>query len=825
MRGLYCRKVKTGLAGRLLVSLSKENGDLPHTKLNCGDIVGIFTRDIVNPECSGVVYSLRRTKIVIACEEFTIEEAVCNIVLLTNEVTHKRQMQVLEQCERLQPDHHAYRLARVLMKEREPRFGACEGVTPVNGRLNKKQVEAVDFAVSGCQDVGVVHGPPGTGKTTTVVEVILQLVGRGQRVLATAPSNIAVDNILEQLGDKVPVVRLGHPARILPHLERFSLDHKVKLSDQSQLLLSVNKDITRVNQLILTTRGPERTEHRQHLRELRKEIKERSAKAVLEVLGQARVVLATNIAAGDKLLGRYVSSYGFFDTVVIDEAAQALEVSCWIPLLKGRRLILAGDHKQLPPTIKSAEAQSGLSVTLMARVCEAYPAAVVMLEEQYRMHDDIMTWPSHHFYEGRLISNDTVKNWTLPNTEGPLMFLDTIGCEMRDSGDAGDSKFNLGEASLVDVFVQELRTLGVQEIGVITPYNAQVEVLHGLGLTCEVSTVDGFQGREKDAIIISMVRSNTNREIGFLADERRLNVAITRAKKLLCIIGDSSTLGSNRSTDTFRSFISHLQEHAIVRGVQVYYQHDPRIVFNQGGTQTPAKPKLTHTKPVKPTRDTGTAQTSMHQTGPDLYITAEENIRKFVCEDEETEMRLDPMPGNIREKVHRLCEELGLEHVSRGTGAGRHVLISKPTPTEDVPEPETDPPVPQVDVPPPSKPSKPVAIKPKKPPKVVEKLSEEDELKFLDDIVEASQRCGYPGCAEALHAISSSCKYCKRTYCLNHAHAELHGCAEEVRAAARAGLTAARPHQLKEYERKALLDRLHKKQADMRPAPKPKKKK
>jgi hypothetical protein len=822
IRSLRTGKVKSGLSGRLLVSLCKENGDLPHTKLSSGDIVGIFTKDVANPECSGVVYGVHRAKIVVACDEFTLEEAVCNVVMLTNEVTHKRQMQALDQLERLNTENPAYHLAMVLMKEAEPRFGPCEEVIPVNPRLNEKQIQAVSFAASSCKDIGISPGPPGTGKTTTIVEVIQQLVARGQRVLATAPSNIAVDNMLEQLGDKVPVVRLGHPARILPHLERFSLDNKVKRSDQNGLLISVNKDIARVNELIKTTRGGERIEHRQQLRELRKEVKERSAKAVLEVLSHARVVLGTNIAAGGKLMGNAMKAYGPFDTVVIDEAAQALEISCWIPLLKGRRLILSGDHKQLPPTIKSQEAQTDLSVTLMARACEAYPQTVLMLEEQYRMHEAIMAWPSSQFYAGRLLANESVRTWTLPNTEGPLMFIDTAGCEMRDSGDAGDSKYNLGEASLVDVFVQELRTQGVRDIGVITPYSAQVEVLLGLSLSCEVSTVDGFQGREKDAIVISLVRSNAEREVGFLSDERRLNVAITRARKLLCVIGDSDTLASNRSTNSLRSFVSHLHEHAIVRGVQAYYQHDQRIVLNQGALFAPAKPKTVQTKTTKTAKNPAIALIKPGP-APDPYPGAEERIREFAEDEEAQELRLDPMPGNVREQVHRLCEELGLEHVSRGTGASRYVIVSKAIPAEE----EDDEPIQPIDSPPPQQlqPSNPVQHKPKPAPKPLEKLTEDEELKFLDDIVEAGKYCVFPSCKEALNLISSACKFCNRTFCLHHSHAELHGCGTEVRAAARASLTSVHSHQLKGTERKVLLDRLHKKQAEQRTASKPKKKK
>ena len=822
IRSLRTGKVKSGLSGRLLVSLCKDNGDLPHTRLSSGDIVGIFTKDVANPECSGVVYGVHRAKIVVACDEFTLEEAVCNVVMLTNEVTHKRQMQALDQLAKLQPDHSAYHLAMLLMKEAEPRFGPAEPVIPVNPRLNELQIQAVCFATSACKDIGVIHGPPGTGKTTTIVEVIQQLVALGQRVLATAPSNIAVDNMLEQLGDRVPVVRLGHPARILPHLEKFSLDWKVKRSDQGGLLISVNKDIAKVNELIKTSRGGERMEHRHHLRELRKEVKQRSAKAVLEVLSQAKVVLATNIAAGDKLILKAVAAYGAFDTVVIDEAAQALEISCWIPLLKGRRLILSGDHKQLPPTIKSQEAHSALSETLMARVCEAYPQTVLMLEEQYRMHEAIMAWPSTQFYAGRLHANESVRTWTLPNVEGPLMFIDTAGCEMRDSGDARDSKYNMGEASLVDVVVQELRTQGVREIGVITPYSAQVEVLLGLSLACEVSTVDGFQGREKDAIIISLVRSNAEREVGFLSDERRLNVAITRAKKLLCVIGDSDTLASNRSTNSLRSFISHLQEHAIVRGVQAYYQHDSRIVLNQGALSAPAKPKSTQTKPTK-TPKVPVPVIARPGPAPDLYPAAEERVRLFAEDEEAEELKLDPMPGNTREQIHRLCEELGLQHVSRGTGASRSIVVSKSI-NQQIEDPIDTSPI-EISPPHANHPKKPIQSKPKSVPKVAEKLTEEEELKFLDDLVEANTHCTFPSCPEAMHAISSACRFCNRTFCLRHSHAEIHGCGTEVRRAARASLTSARPHHLKEPERKVLLDRLHKKQAEQRLAPKPKKKK
>ena len=282
---------------------------------------------------------------------------------------------------------------------------------------------------------------------------------------------------------------------------------------------------------------------RRELGELRKEVQEREHKAVEEIMSQAQVVLCTNAGAAH----RDVDLAGEFDLCVIDEAAMALEVSCWIPILKARKLVLAGDHCQLAPPIMSKEAGvQGLGRTLFDRVLALYGSSCMrMLSVQYRMHNDISTWCSEAMYDAQLVSADCVAGHTLAQLPGvseseetlaPLCVVDTAGCDMGEEQDEVGSSLNHGEALVVEEYLARLVGSGVCEhsIGILTPYSAQVgllrQLLKGRFAQVEIGTVDGFQGREKEAILLSLVRSNSRREVGFLADDRRLNVAVTRCK-------------------------------------------------------------------------------------------------------------------------------------------------------------------------------------------------------------------------------------------------------------------------------------------------------
>jgi DNA polymerase alpha-associated DNA helicase A len=447
-----------------------------------------------------------------------------------------------------------------------------------NDTLNPSQKAAIQHALAS-REISLIHGPPGTGKTHTLIELIQQLVKRGSRVLVCGPSNISVDNIVERLAPcKIPMVRLGHPARLLPGILDHSLD-----------VLSRNSK---------TKTGKERKAVWAEMRDLRKEFRQRETRVVGDLLKSSKVVLATLHGAGGTLIKDEV-----FDVVIVDEASQALEAQCWIPIMgvKGvQKLILAGDHLQLPPTIKSSNLKSAgpaaalaqglvkktqtlslnndndndkkepsakidptikLETTLFDRLLALHgPSIKSLLNTQYRMHFDINAFPSAALYNNALLCAETVKHrllTTLPypvhstdETSQPLIYYDTQGSDFpetiedADSGFKGksallaDSKINEGEAAVVRWHVKKLVAAGVREedIAVITPYNGQLGVIRDLMKAdfpaVEMGSVDGFQGREKEAVVVSLVRSNGRREVGFLGERRRLNGMLK--KSLVC---------------------------------------------------------------------------------------------------------------------------------------------------------------------------------------------------------------------------------------------------------------------------------------------------
>eukprot|EP00899_Mesostigma_viride_P028330 jgi/Mesvir1/8682/Mv26108-RA.1 len=501
-----------------------------------------------------------------------------------------------------------------------------------NRDLDASQKRAVARALAS-RDVALLHGPPGTGKTTAVVELILQEVKRGTRVLACAASNIAVDNMVERLAaHKCNAVRLGHPARLLPSVLDRSLDALVLRSDNTALARDVRREIKALNESLFKTRDRAlKSQMRRELKALTKEEVQRERQAVVDVIKGADVVLTTLTGS----LGSQLADETF-DLVVIDEAAQALEAACWQALLKGRRCVLAGDHLQLPPTCQSDEAaKKGLGVTLFERVAAGpYGRDVTsMLTVQYRMHEDIMNWSSGELYGGLISAHGSVARHRLSDLDyiGPsghkhrksvaiapgggkedgqggddhgggdsnvldevLVLIDTAGCDDQETKEAdGDSTYNAEEARVAMAHVGRLLAAGVApgHIGVITPYNAQVQLLRELrqglpkiqhssggkgggaaaagstGDAVEISTVDGFQGREKEAIVISMVRSNDKGEVGFLADARRMNVAVTRARRHCAVVCDTETV----SKDPFlKRMVAYFEEHGLYRGAMEY---------------------------------------------------------------------------------------------------------------------------------------------------------------------------------------------------------------------------------------------------------------
>lgn len=442
--------------------------------------------------------------------------------------------------------------------------------------LNTSQERAVNDVLR-AKDVRVLHGPPGTGKTTTLVEAINETLMRETQVLVCAQSNTAVDWISEKLVDcGIPVLRIGNPTRVNDKMLSFTYEHRFADHPDYPKLWQVRRDMREMRR-----RRREKAEHfHQKLDRLKELAVELEVRITGDIFGQVRVIASTLVGAGNKLLdGKR------FGTVFIDEAAQALEAACWIPIRRASRVILAGDHCQLPPTVKSLQAlKGGLGKTLMERIVENKPECVSLLEVQYRMNDEIMQFSSDYFYQGRMKSAPEVAHRLIHEGDAPILWFDTSTIELgEDEQNDFKEKFvgetfgriNKGEAnltlSLLQIYFQRVgkqRILNDRiDVGIISPYRAQVQYLKRLikkraffkpfRHLISVNTVDGFQGQERDVILISLVRANDMGQIGFLRDLRRMNVAITRARMKLFILGDAPTMTRH---PFYRRLYAYIQE-------------------------------------------------------------------------------------------------------------------------------------------------------------------------------------------------------------------------------------------------------------------------
>lgn len=427
--------------------------------------------------------------------------------------------------------------------------------------LNETQERAVNEVLR-AKDVAIVHGPPGTGKTTTLVEAINETLMRESQVLVCAQSNMAVDWICEKLVDRgINVLRIGNPTRVNDKMLGFTYERRFEAHPDYPQLWAIRKAM---RELRRRKKGRDDNFH-QKLERLKSRATELEIRINADLFGEARVIASTLVGSANRLLEGQK-----FGTLFIDEAAQALEAACWIPMRRVSRVILAGDHCQLPPTVKSIAAlKGGLGKTLMERIVENKPECVTLLGVQYRMNDEIMKFSSDWFYGGKVkTAAEIQQRKSILNFDRPILWLDTgemeVGPDEPDNKEqfVGESfgRVNKGEAeltlrSLQDYFTKigKARILDEQiDVGVISPYRAQVQYLRRLLKQREffkpyrrlitVNTVDGFQGQERDIILISMVRANENGEIGFLRDLRRMNVAITRARLKLIILGDVATL-------------------------------------------------------------------------------------------------------------------------------------------------------------------------------------------------------------------------------------------------------------------------------------------
>ena len=427
--------------------------------------------------------------------------------------------------------------------------------------LNKAQERAVNEVLR-AKDVAIVHGPPGTGKTTTLVEAINETLMRESQVLVCAQSNMAVDWICERLVDRgINVLRIGNPTRVNDKMLGFTYERRFEAHPDYPQLWAIRKAI---RELRRKKKGRDDNFH-QKLERLKSRATELEIRINASLFGEARVIASTLVGSANRLLDGMK-----FGTLFIDEAAQALEAACWIPMRRVSRVVLAGDHCQLPPTVKSMAAlKGGLGKTLMERIVENKPECVTLLNVQYRMNDEIMRFSSDWFYNGKVTTaQEITRRKSILNFDRPILWLDTgqidFGADEPGSKEqfVGENfgRINKGEATLtLDSLQAYFTKIGKQrildeqiDVGVISPYRAQVQYLRRQIMKREffkpyrrlitVNTVDGFQGQERDIILISMVRANENGEIGFLRDLRRMNVAMTRARMKLIILGDVATL-------------------------------------------------------------------------------------------------------------------------------------------------------------------------------------------------------------------------------------------------------------------------------------------
>jgi superfamily I DNA and/or RNA helicase len=545
-----------GMGSYPFVVVERNPGDRLEHKFQSAAPVSFFSAADGNQEHSltGTIGYVddQRMKISFFVDELPewVDEGKLGVNLLFDTRTYDEMFKALNQLINVEKGRLKY-LRDVLLGYAQP---AVRAASPrFSAILNESQNEALK-AICSAEDVAIVHGPPGTGKTTTLVESMAEVLREEKQIMVCAPSNAATDHLAKCLAAKgLRVVRIGNLAKVETDNTALTLDvllQKEKDFKQIRELKRRALDLRKMGGKYKRSFGREEAEQRKLIfheaKQISREARELESYLIQKVLDDAQVIACTLIgSASDYLSGRR------FSTVVIDEAGQGIEPAAWVPILKAERVIMAGDPFQLPPTVKSQEAASkGLSVTLLekgiARIGQA-----ALLKVQYRMHESIMAFSNRKFYKNELEAHSSVAQRLLGNSL-PLEFVDTAGCGFEEqAGEEGESRCNPEEVGILRKHFDQLKLdqSGTWSVAVISPYRAQVELLQREFSGAEgvaVNTIDSFQGQERDVVYLSLVRSNDKGEIGFLRDYRRMNVAMTRARMKLVIIGDSATLGNDR---------------------------------------------------------------------------------------------------------------------------------------------------------------------------------------------------------------------------------------------------------------------------------------
>lgn len=554
------------LGDRAYVIVERNGADKPD-QFRAGKTVNLFTRqpEVRHPEKGGVIQFVNRNRMKIILNSSDLPDWLgmgqIGVDLMFDERTYLEMDKALVQLMKAKGNRLA-ELRDILFGRQAALFQPIEHTYELP-ELNPSQNAAVNQILAS-RDVAVIHGPPGTGKTTTLVQAIKLLSQQEGTVLVTAPSNTAVDVLTERLADAgLNVVRVGNISRIDESILSHTLDVQISRHPDNKHIKKVKIEAAELRRQAMRYKrsfGPEDRQNRGHLfrqaGELNAWARQLEDRLLDQILDGAQVITCTLVGAAQEVLQKR-----HFRTVLIDEAAQALEPACWIPIIKASRVVLAGDPFQLPPTVKSREAEkAGLNITLIEKCLERLPVSS-LLNTQYRMNELIMGFSNQRFYAGALQAADGVRDHRLPIPDDhPLVFIDTAGCGFDEKLQAAYlSRYNPEEFQILREHLYALisahreQEQELPEIAIISPYREQVKHMESAiaedtdlnGVILDVDTIDGFQGQESDVVYISLVRSNGKSEIGFLKDYRRMNVAMTRARRQLVIIGDSATIGND----------------------------------------------------------------------------------------------------------------------------------------------------------------------------------------------------------------------------------------------------------------------------------------
>lgn len=557
------RNTEIGRGDYLMVEVERTtHQDISH-QLRFGAPVVLFSNhDPKNDRLEGTIAFVNgdRCKVNLRIDELPdwAREGKLGVELLFDDKSYQEMQNALNEASARIVDKNSYPLVKILAGMGKPSFHQDLPVV-ANSNLNTSQQESLNQILA-ARELAIVHGPPGTGKTTTLVQAIKAMIRQdGKQILVVAPSNTAVDLLTEKLADEgLDVLRVGNPARVSEKLMSLTLDSKTSAHSRMKELRKLRKQANEFRNMAHKYKrnfgAAERAQRKALFDEAHKIMKEVACSEDYiqkDLLNKAQVITATLVGSN-----HYTVAHLKFHTLVIDEAGQAIEPACWIPVLKAQKVILAGDPFQLPPTIKSDEAaRKGLTTTLLEKCILQYPEAVVLLEEQYRMNTAIMAYSSGVFYQNKLRAHASVANHLLFAADQPLSFIDTAGCGFDEKAE-GTSTSNPEEAALLlrhlTAIFRSSKFVQIPTVAIISPYKEQIIILKELLRQCpdlqpfahgiSVNTIDSFQGQERDIVYISMTRSNTEGRIGFLADTRRMNVAMTRARKKLVVIGNSATL-------------------------------------------------------------------------------------------------------------------------------------------------------------------------------------------------------------------------------------------------------------------------------------------